>query len=200
MAEWSSWPKIARLLELLNPRIDEFYAGRNCFQGTEVEKCLVEFGSFILNSSPNWSHSFFPLLSDWKSRKENKTQQKSRVMCAQSEGSILFFNIPTNPFTISELQNPSHDVPELHKFPDLLFVWFLILWKGSSGCGGFSYEQSRHHGIEQNGRQQCLLDFSAFVRRFKVRWKHLPILFKFVAILKLRRKQKKTSTWAGTRI
>ena len=26
-------------------------------------------------------------------------------------------NYPTNPFTILELQNPSHDVPELHKVP-----------------------------------------------------------------------------------
>ena len=40
---------------------------------------------------------------------------------------------PTNPFTILELQNPSHDIPELHKIrwsPDLEA---LKLWKGSSG-------------------------------------------------------------------
>ena len=42
-------------------------------------------------------------------------------------------NCPTNPFTIFELQNPSHDAPELYKIrwcPDLRA---LKLWKGSSG-------------------------------------------------------------------
>ena len=45
---------------------------------------------------------------------------------------------PTNPFfTILELQNPSNDVPELHKIrwsPDLEA---LKLWKVSSGCQWF---------------------------------------------------------------
>ena len=45
---------------------------------------------------------------------------------------------PTNPFTISKLQNSSHDVPELHKIRRSPDLEALKLGKGSSGiakCG-----------------------------------------------------------------
>ena len=40
-------------------------------------------------------------------------------------------SIPTDPFTILECKNPSHDVPELHTSPDLKALTFR---KGRSGC------------------------------------------------------------------
>ena len=46
---------------------------------------------------------------------------------------------PTSPFTILELQNPSDDVPELHKISRSPDLEALKLWKCSSGQTGWTY-------------------------------------------------------------
>ena len=60
----------------------------------------------------------------------NSRLKKRQISITRTRGHS---NNPTNPFTILELWNPSHDAPELHKYfrsPDLKA---LKLWKGSSG-------------------------------------------------------------------
>ena len=52
--------------------------------------------------------------------------------------SIISFFFPTNPFTILELQNPWHDVPQLHKMRRSPDLQALKLWKGSSGSSSDS--------------------------------------------------------------
>ena len=46
---------------------------------------------------------------------------------------VCLFKFPTNPFTILELQNLSHDVPEQHKIRQSPDLEALMLQKSSSG-------------------------------------------------------------------
>ena len=58
--------------------------------------------------------------------------KESACLCSDDGKSSLW--IPTRPFTISELKNPSHDVPQLHKIRRSPDREALKLWKGSSEC------------------------------------------------------------------
>ena len=65
-------------------------------------------------------------------------------------------NKPTVRFTILELSNRSHDVPELHKIRRSADFEALVLWKGSSGT------------YEPNGSQNKRKNLTSGQRRFPI--------------------------------
>ena len=65
--------------------------------------------------------------------------QNDRVSLVVSRSEKKYPGFPTNPFAIVDLQNPSHDVPELHK--KLTISWS----RGSKGLSGSSNLLREHY-------------------------------------------------------
>ena len=77
---------------------------KNCWRGIPKFRAPQKsVGQFILCTSKHRSPDFEAL----KLRMCRSGEQIKKC--------LVTLGYPTNPFTILELQNPSHDIPELHK-------------------------------------------------------------------------------------